>query len=127
MSEPALHAIYASVSRSAAQQAAALHLLLARTAADPDLALALAQIDPTDIKGPLDAAGLRASLAEAEAERDMNAALAERHHRRVLAGVALGTSCACGHSAATHGPRLTEDARLPCRHGDCGCADLGFS
>lgn len=127
MSESTLHATHASVSRSAAEQAAALQLLLARTSADPDLALALAQIDTTEIKGPLDAAGLRAALAEAEAERDMNAALAERHHRRALAGVPMGTSCACGHSAATHGPRLTEDARLPCRHDDCGCADLVFS
>ncbi|MER8119109.1 hypothetical protein [Streptomyces sp. NPDC094031] len=127
MSESTLHATYASVSRAAAGQAAALQLLLARSAADPDLARALSQIDATEIKGPLDAAGLRASIAEAEAERDLNAALSERHVRRALAGVALGTSCACGHSAATHGPRLTEDARLPCRHDDCGCADLDFS
>ncbi|MEU4080374.1 hypothetical protein [Streptomyces venezuelae] len=126
MSERTLHATYASASRSAGEQAAALQLLLARTAADPDLALALTRVDTTEMKGPLDSAGLRAALTEAEAERDVNAALAERHHRRTLAGVALGTSCVCGHSPATHAPRLTEDGRLPCRHDDCGCADLDF-
>ncbi|WP_052412505.1 hypothetical protein [Streptomyces mutabilis] len=126
MSERTLHATYASASRSAGAQAAALRLLLARTAADPDLALALTQIDTTEMKGPLDTAGLRAALTEAEAERDVNAALAERYQRRALAGVALGTACVCGHSPATHAPRLTEDGRLPCRHDDCSCGDLNF-
>ncbi|MFD7620084.1 hypothetical protein [Streptomyces sp. NPDC059802] len=127
MSNSTLHATYAGASRAAAAQAAALQLLLARTGADRDLALALAQIDITQMKGVLDAAGLQAALAEAQAERDITAALAERCRRREAAGAALGATCACGHSAATHASRLVNGARLPCRHTGCGCGDLAFS
>jgi hypothetical protein len=127
MSNPTLYATYSSASRSAGEQAAALQLLLTRAAAEPDLALALAQVDTTEMKGALDTAGLLAALAEAEAERDLNAGLAERHRRRAVAGAALGDPCVCAHSPATHAPRLTADGRLPCRHDDCGCSDLAFS
>ncbi|WP_411573349.1 hypothetical protein, partial [Streptomyces scabiei] len=79
MSNPTLHATYSDASQAAGEQAAALQLLLARAAAEPDLALALAQVDTTEMKGALDTANLLVALAEAEAERDLNAGLAERH------------------------------------------------
>ncbi|MFF9436812.1 hypothetical protein ACF1BP_24105 [Streptomyces sp. NPDC014735] len=126
MSNPTLHATYSDASQAAGEQAAALQLLLARAAAEPDLALALAQVDTTEMKGALDTANLLVALAEAEAERDLNAGLAERHRRRAAAGAALGDPCRCAHSAATHSPRLTADGLLPCRHGHCGCRDLAF-
>ncbi|MFG2210543.1 hypothetical protein [Streptomyces sp. NPDC048638] len=127
MSNSTLHATYSSASRAAGVQAAALHLVLARTGADPDLARALARIDITEMKGVLDGAGLQAALAEAKAERDISAALAERCRRREAAGASLGAACGCGHSAATHASRLVKGVRLPCRHTGCGCGDLAFS
>ncbi|MEW1760415.1 hypothetical protein AB0393_28375 [Streptomyces cyaneofuscatus] len=126
MTDSTLHATYRGASRAAGAQAAALQLLLARTGADRDLALALARIDITEMKGVLDAAGLQVALAEARAERDITAGLAERCRRREAAGAALGAACTCGHSAATHASRLTEGSRLPCRHTVCGCDDLTF-
>ncbi|MFD4529944.1 hypothetical protein ACFWP7_39785 [Streptomyces sp. NPDC058470] len=127
MSNSTLHATYAGASRAAGAQVAALQLLLARTGADRDLALALAKVDITQMKGVLDAAGLQAALAEAQAERDITGALAERCRRREAAGAALGAACACGHSAVTHASRLVNGVRLPCRHTGCGCGDLAFS
>jgi hypothetical protein len=127
MSNPTLYAAYSDASRAAGEQATALKLLAARAAAEPDLARALALVDTTEMKGALDSAGLLAALAEAEAERDLNAGLAERCRRREAAGAALGTPCVCAHSAATHAARLTGDGQLPCRHEGCGCTDLAFS
>ncbi|GGU49449.1 hypothetical protein [Streptomyces violascens] len=126
MSNSTLHASYSAASRAAGALAAALQVLVARTGADPDLARALARIDTTEMKGVLDAAALQAALAEAQAERDITAALAERCRRREAVGATLGTPCACTHSAATHAPRLTKGGRLPCRHTGCGCDDLTF-
>jgi hypothetical protein len=65
-------------------------------------------------------------LAEAEAERDRCAALAERDARRGDAGRGLGTTCTCGHSDTVHARKLTEDDRLPCTRTDCFCHDLTF-
>ncbi|TLQ39289.1 hypothetical protein [Streptomyces marianii] len=126
MSNTTLHLTYLSAAWSARQQASALQLLITRARQDPYLALALAHIDTTEMKGVLDAAGMGAALAEAEAERDLNAALAERCRRREAVQAEPGTPCVCRHSPATHARRLTAQGKLPCRHDGCGCTDLSF-
>ncbi|MEJ8640015.1 hypothetical protein [Streptomyces sp. MS2.AVA.5] len=102
---------YAQESLRAGQLAAGTQLLL----------------DTTELRGPLDLAGLRALPTEAEGERDRCAALAERDARRAEAGQAPGTTCTCGHSDTAHSRKLTADGRLPCTRTDCLCDDLTFA
>ncbi|MFJ3182457.1 hypothetical protein ACIPJN_29275 [Streptomyces sp. NPDC086796] len=118
---------HAQAARGADELAQCLSLLLTYTRLEPALATALARIDTTDMTGPLDEAGLRAELAEAQAERDANAALAERYARSAAARVPGGPCSCCGHPAGRHARRLTEDARLPCGHDRCRCGDLVFA
>ncbi|WP_432156123.1 hypothetical protein [Streptomyces sp. bgisy153] len=117
---------HAAAARSSGELAQALSLLLAYIRVEPAIATALARIDTTEMAGPLDEAGLRAELAQAEAERDINAALAERYARSAAAGGAPNARCVCGHPPARH-RRLTEDARLPCNQDRCRCGDLTFA
>lgn len=117
---------HAQAARSADGLAQSLRLLLTYARLEPAIATALARIDTTEMTGPLDEAGLRAELAEAEAERDANAALAERYTRSAAAGLP-NAPCVCGHPAARHARRLTEDDRLPCGHDLCRCGDLTFA
>jgi hypothetical protein len=118
--------LYAQESLRAGQLAAGTQMLLDLIRREPALGQALSLIDTTDLRGPLDQAGLHALLAEAEAERDRCAALVERDARREEAGRAPGTTCACSHSDTAHSRKLTEDGRLPCTRTDCYCHDLTF-
>ncbi|MFE2640120.1 hypothetical protein ACFXKF_36150 [Streptomyces scopuliridis] len=117
---------YAQESLRAGTLAAGTQLLLDFIQREPALGRALSLIDTTDLRGPLDQAGLHALLAEAEAERDRCAALAERDARREESGQRPCTTCLCGHSDTAHSRRLTEDGRLPCTRSDCFCHDLTF-
>ncbi|MYZ40931.1 hypothetical protein GT002_38955 [Streptomyces sp. SID4917] len=85
MDHPQTAAGHAQAARNADELAQALSLLLTYACLEPAIATALARIDTTEMTGPLDEAGLRAELAEAEAERDVNAALAERYTRSAAA------------------------------------------
>lgn len=117
---------YDQEARRAGQITAAVQLLLNHIRLEPALGSALSLIDTTELRGPLDQAGLLAVLDEAQAERDRCAALAERDARRAESGQKPCTSCRCGHSDTAHSRRLTEDGRLPCTRPDCSCHDLTF-
>ncbi|WP_372412635.1 hypothetical protein [Streptomyces luteireticuli] len=127
MTEPGPTDSYAHQARLAGTLVCGLHTLIRYAAREPALSAALAVIDTTEMNGPLDRAGLQAALAEAERERDLYSALAERGKRREEAGLGPGAPCACGHPAAAHAHRLTDDDRLPCHRDDCRCLDLAFS
>ncbi|MFJ1662314.1 hypothetical protein [Streptomyces anthocyanicus] len=127
MTEPNAPApTYDQEARRAGQLAAAVQLLLNHIRLEPALGSALSLIDTTELRGPLDQAGLLALLAETQAERDRCAALAERDARRAETGRKPCTTCRCGHSDTAHSRRLTDDGRLPCTRPDCSCHDLTF-
>ncbi|MER0476957.1 hypothetical protein ABR737_01060 [Streptomyces sp. Edi2] len=117
---------YAQEALRAGTLVSGLQLLLERIQREPAVGRALALIETTDLRGPLDQAGLHALLAEAKAERDRCLALAERDVRRGEAGRGHGATCTCGDSDSAHARKLTDDGRLPCTRNNCNCHDLTF-
>ncbi|MDJ0342761.1 hypothetical protein QMK19_22935 [Streptomyces sp. H10-C2] len=116
--------------QGAAQAYAAIRAwetLRALAADTPELAQALASIDTTDLKGPLDGTALEVGVLDARLEYAhllaQNEVKQRLIDRRASGGTGLEARCTCGHPAMAHARQLVAGNRLPCA-AYCDCEDL---